>query len=111
MDRMFSQNRKETLEALTKESDKYGLTFSGDGATIARYPLHNLLGHGVHKPVAVLAIKDCTDQMKRGGKKDAVYLSGITFEQIDAVDPGAINTSLLCFDVSFVSTLNFVFIR
>ena len=60
-----------------KEADIYGLSMYGDGATVKRMPLINLLAAGVHNPAAVLEIVNCTKQMEAGKKKDASYIAGL----------------------------------
>ena len=53
------------------------MTIFGDGATITNVPLMNISAASPNNPFALLEIVDCTDQMAKGGKKDAKYLSGI----------------------------------
>jgi hypothetical protein len=47
------------MNSLSKEANMYGLSLFGDGATVHRMPLMNILATGVHEPSAVLAIVDC----------------------------------------------------
>ena len=44
------------LSLIEKESDIFGLLFIGDGATISRVPLLNILVSGGNLPVAVLEL-------------------------------------------------------
>jgi hypothetical protein len=44
---------------LTIDSDVYGLSLFGDGATVHGMPLMNILAAGVGEPCAVLSIVDC----------------------------------------------------
>ena len=44
------------LSLIEKESDIFGLLFLGDGATIYRIPLLNILVSGKNLPVAVLEL-------------------------------------------------------
>jgi len=53
------------------------VTIFGDGATITNVPLVNILAASPDNPFVLLEIVDCTDQMAKGGKKDAKYMSGI----------------------------------
>jgi hypothetical protein len=46
----------------------------GDGATIHKMPLMNILAlNGTTAPMTVL-IHDCTKHMEEGGKKDETYI-------------------------------------
>jgi hypothetical protein len=65
------------MASLLKEAEIYGLSIYGDGATIRRMPLINVLAAGVHNPAAVLEIANCTKQMEDGKKKDATYIAGL----------------------------------
>ncbi len=58
---------------LTKE-DLFGLRWLGDGATIEKMLLINMLTMCGDKPPAVLSICDCTGHMEDGGGKDAEYI-------------------------------------
>ena len=44
---------------IKKEADIFGLLFLGDGATISRCPLLNILDFAKNIKVAVLEIVDC----------------------------------------------------
>jgi len=70
----------------------------GDGATIHRMPLMNILAmSGTTSPVTV-GIMDCTTHMAEGGKKDAAYISGIFDEKVMEYDPKMSLTDLFFFD-------------
>jgi hypothetical protein len=49
---------------LATDSEVYGLTLFGDGATVHGMPLMNILASGVQEPCAVLSIVDCKFQFK-----------------------------------------------
>ena len=51
---------------IKKEADILGLLFLGDGVTISRCPLFNILDSAKHIPVAVLEIVDCQGHLSRG---------------------------------------------
>ena len=65
-----------------KEASIYGITMYGDGATIKKKPLFNILAAGVHNSAAILEIKDCSGHMASGGKKDAAYIASLFKERI-----------------------------
>ena len=44
---------------IKKEADIFGLLFFGDGATISKCPLLNIMASAKNIPVAVLEIVDC----------------------------------------------------
>ena len=54
LDVSHDQNMESNLILITKESDIFGLLLLGDGATIYRTPLLNILVSGKNIPVYVL---------------------------------------------------------
>ena len=77
LDVLYDTNKEEMIKNLLLESKIFGVTIFGDGATITNIPLMNILAASPNNPFALLEIVDCTDQMAKGGKKDATYLAGI----------------------------------
>ncbi len=77
LDMLYDTNKEEMIKNLLLESNIFGVTIFGDGATITNVPLMNILAASPNNPFALLEIVDCTDQMAKGGKKDTKYLSGI----------------------------------
>jgi hypothetical protein len=77
LDVLYDTNKEEMIKNLLLESKIFGVTIFGDGATITNVPLINILAASPNNPFALLEIVDCTDQMAKGGKKDAKYLLGI----------------------------------
>ena len=60
---------------LIKQAKVFGFAWMGDGATIHKMPLMNILAlNGTTAPMTVL-IHDCTKHMEEGGKKDAPYIA------------------------------------
>ena len=53
---------------LLKEADIFGFTLFGDGATVGRMPLINIMASGVYETAAVLEIVDCSSYLASGGK-------------------------------------------
>ena len=51
-------------ESLLKEAEIFGLCLYGDGATVKRMPLINVLGSGRHGPSEVPEIHNCTKQLE-----------------------------------------------
>ena len=56
---IHEQNMKINLAMIKKEADIFGLLSLGDGATISRCSLLNILASAKNIPVAVLEIVDC----------------------------------------------------
>jgi hypothetical protein len=85
LDIIYDTNKEEMIKNLLLESNIFGVTIFGDGATITNVPLMNILAVSPNNPFALLEIVDCTDQMAKGGKKDAKYLSGIVRPLIKSI--------------------------
>jgi len=67
LDLNFKMTYERNKEDLLKEAGTFGLAFMGDGATIHRMPLMNILAmSGTTSPVTV-GIMDCTTHMAEGG--------------------------------------------
>ena len=60
---------------LQKEAPTFGISFVGDGATVKRMPLVNMMAMGIHCPPVTIKIVDATGHMETGGKKDAVFIA------------------------------------
>ena len=88
LDILYDTNKEEMIKNLLLESKIFGVTIFGDGATITNIPLMNILAASPNNPFALLEIVDCTDQMAKGGKKDAKYLSGIVRPLVKWLEAG-----------------------
>ena len=51
-----------------------GTFWLGDGSTIGKAPLINIMGEAGDIPLVVVGILDCTQQLVEGGKKDARFM-------------------------------------
>ena len=67
-DVIHDQNMERNLRLIKKESEIFGLLFLGDGATISRVPLLNILVSGKNLPLAVSELVDCQGHLADGGK-------------------------------------------
>jgi hypothetical protein len=94
----YKQYIARNVKLLELDADIFGLTLFGDGATVRKMPLVNILASGVYAPAAVLEIKDCTDRMAEGEKKDARYIAELFKPHMDTLDPNHILVDLLYFD-------------
>jgi hypothetical protein len=66
-----------TKDALMKDINIFGLSFYGDGATVKKMPLTNVLASGAYLQTALLEIVDASSHLSSGGKKDALYISSL----------------------------------
>jgi hypothetical protein len=73
-------------EKLCEDIEIFGLTFYGDGATVRKMPLINILASGGHIHAAVIEIVDATLQMQAAGKKDARYLASLFRPHLDSFE-------------------------
>jgi hypothetical protein len=78
---------KSNKEKLLKEARVFGLAFLGDGATMKRMPLMNVLAMMATVSPMTIAIQDCSSHMEEGGKKDAVYVASLFEEKVGEFDP------------------------
>ena len=69
LDVIREQNTKINLAIIKKEADIFGLLFLGDGSTISRCPLINILDSGGEIPVSVLEIVYFQGHLSDGNKK------------------------------------------
>jgi len=79
LDLNYKQYTDQNKKKLLNESEIYGLTFFGDGATVKKMPLFNILASGVHSLSSCLEIVKCTGHICNGGKKMASILPGYSF--------------------------------
>ena len=59
---------------IKKEAEIFGSLFLGDGATISRCPLLNILASAKNIPVAVLDIVNCQVHLADGNKKHGKFI-------------------------------------
>ena len=91
MDSLFKTARDEQLHSLRQEADAFGLSIFGDGATIQKVPLINILAASPNNPFALLDIVDCTSHLESGGKKDAPYIANMILPLIKLIQGKAEN--------------------
>jgi hypothetical protein len=60
---------------LIREARVFGFVWMGDGATIHKMPLLNILALNGTTPPMTVSIHDCTKHMEAGGKKDATFIA------------------------------------
>ena len=86
LDLNYEQYIRRHNDLLMTDIGVFGLTYFGDGATIKRTPFINILASGVHIPVAVLEIVDCSVQASSGNKKDAKYIASLFRPHIESME-------------------------
>ena len=67
LDLNYQLYKDKMMENVIKEADVYGVSFFGDGATIKKSPMMNILVSSVHQPVGCLRIVDCTGHLQNNG--------------------------------------------
>ncbi len=67
----YNTRLEKSYASLQTNAEVYGLCLYGDGATVKKMPLINILASGAHLTTAVLEIADCTGHLAEGGTKDA----------------------------------------
>jgi hypothetical protein len=68
----YSTHKDTQMATLASDLEVYGVALYGDGATIKKMPLVNVLASGAHNTAAVLEIHDCSGHCSQGKKKGAV---------------------------------------
>ncbi len=96
LDVNYEAYMKKTKDLLAKDIKVFGISFIGDGATVKRMPLINILSSGAHLHTGVMEIVDATDHMKKGGKKDAEYISDLFRKHIDEFEEQVPNSVDYC---------------
>ena len=86
LDLNYATKMKEYEERLMTDVDVYGLRLYGDGATVRRMPLINVMASGVQERSAVLEIVDCSKHLSNGGKKDAEYIAELFKPHMEQLD-------------------------
>ena len=75
------------LSLIEKESEIFGLLFLGDGATISRVPLLNILVSGGKLTVEVLELVDFQGHLADGGTKNATFVCNRLLDHFIIIDP------------------------
>ena len=94
----YDATKEVNKTTLMRAASTWGLSFMGDGATVSRMPLINVLGMCGDSPPIVVAVNDCTEHMAGGGKKDATYISKVFEETVVNYDPLKVHTDLFFVD-------------
>ena len=93
---IYKTQLAENHATLQQESDHYGYCLMGDGATINKVPLINILAQAGQDHPLQLEIVDCSDRMASGLTKDAYYIASKMRRHIIII--GKENGDLIIFD-------------
>ena len=98
LDLNFQTKYEHNKENLLKNAEVFGLAFLGDGGTIKRMPLMNILAMCGDVPPITISVQDCTEHMQDGGKKDASYVATLFEAKVREYDRSNILTDAFFFD-------------
>ncbi len=76
----------------------FGLGFLGNGATVKRMPLMNIIALCANTPPITISIHDCTKHMQKGGRKDATYVVGLFEDKVREQNTSDTLTNVFFFD-------------
>ena len=77
---------KSNSEIIKREAEISGLLFLGDGATISRYTLLNILVYRRNILLSVLEIVDCKGHLDNGNKKYGKLFCNQFMRHIEEID-------------------------
>ena len=83
---------------IKKESEIFGLLFLGDGATISRCTLLNILAFMKNIPVDVLEIIDCQCHLADGNKNNGTFICNLFLNHMKEIDPSKTLSDIAMFD-------------
>ena len=86
------------LSLIEKESEIFGLLFLGDGATISRVPLLNILVSGKNIPVAVLELVYCRGHLADGGTNNTTFICNRFLDHFKQINPHKSIIDVIMFD-------------
>ena len=95
---IYDNYNKNHLSLLEIDVNKYGLSIMGDGATIKKKPLFNIIVSGVSCPIYVAEIHDGSCVLASGNTKNAKYVTKLCREVLEKIDPKHTNVDLALFD-------------
>jgi hypothetical protein len=98
LDLNYANVYKQNKANLLKFAKVFGLAFLGDGATIHRMALMNILAMSGAFPPMTISIQDFTKHMAEGGKKDALYIVDLFDKKVMEYDPLKTCTNVFYFD-------------
>jgi hypothetical protein len=85
-------------ELLNETAGIFGISIMGDGATIKKLPLFNILASGVSKPTFVLRVCDSTKHLEVGTGKHGRIIAAECIKVMKEIDPDRVLIDCLMFD-------------
>ena len=101
LDANFAAYQNDSLDSLLADVDTYGVSIFGDGATIVKTPMINILASSPTNPSCVLDVVDCSNHMLTGGKKDAWYIAKQILPIMRNIDPNKNRIHVVAFDGAY----------
>ncbi len=98
LDKIFDQVQSDGKDLLLKDGKLYGMALIGDGATIKKMPLFNVLVSSPSNPVYVADIISATSNYEKGIRKDASSIAKDCFPIMTSLDPNCKFFDLIMFD-------------
>ena len=87
LSKLHTNYKEKGKQKLLDEANIFGLSVMGDGATIKRKPLFNVMMSGIHEPCFVASVKDCSKDLAKGQDKTGEYLSQKYICDMEEIDP------------------------
>ena len=87
LDANYTSYQTSSLTKLLMNANVFGLGIYGDGATIGKIPMMNILAASAGNPNCIIDIIDCSRHMSEGGKKDAYYICQQMLSKMCLLDP------------------------
>ena len=90
--------RERQIRKLLTEAEVFGLSWSGDGATVMKNPLINSISNGHHHPLDVHDIFDFAGHIEGWNTNNSNYISDSMKVMMDDIDPSKELFDLINFD-------------
>ena len=90
--------QSDQMTKLLMNVDVFGIGIFGDGATIVKVPMMNILACLAGNPSCALDVVDCSDHVAKGNKKDAFFICQQMLPHMQKIDPEKTLFDLIAFD-------------
>lgn len=98
LDTLYEQYESGGIKELNNNVNIFGLSLMGDGATIKKKPLFNIIVSGHKKTAHVAKIHDCSKDLAEGENKNCEYIALLCRDVIEKYDPDGIYFDVILFD-------------
>jgi hypothetical protein len=95
--KIYNQKKQDLKDTIRKKADIFGLSFYGDGATIRRKALINVMV-ACASNIGVLDIVDNKNHLEGGNPKDAMHIKDIFLPHLRDLDPDKTRVDVVYFD-------------